>query len=136
MTALRRLLAVRPEFAVALFALALAMKLLVPAGFMPTVADGRFVVSICSGTGPATMEMAMPGMAHPAPADTAKHDEGASAPCAYAGLMAPMVAAVDPLLLAVALLLMAALALRPTIPLSPGAAPRLRPPLRGPPRPA
>lgn len=136
MTALRRLFHVHPGIAGAILALALAMKVLVPAGFMPTVADGRIVVSICSGTGPVTMVVAMPGMAHDAPADAPKHDEGASAPCAYAGLMAPTLATIDPLLLAIALLAALALAMhRNASPLI-ATRPRLRPPLRGPPRPA
>ncbi|KQN26856.1 hypothetical protein ASE86_05115 [Sphingomonas sp. Leaf33] len=133
---MRRLFHVRPGLACAIVALALAMKLLVPAGFMPTVSHGRIVVSICSGTGPMTMVVEMPGMAHHAPTDAPKHDEGASAPCAYAGLMAPSLAATDPLLLAIALLVAMAMALRPVaLPLVPAPA-RLRPPLRGPPRPA
>lgn len=136
MTALRRLFHIHPGIAVAIVALALAMKLLVPAGFMPTVSNGRIVVSICSGTGPMTMVVAMPGMAHHAPADTPRHDEGASAPCAYAGLMAPSLAAIDPLLLAIALFVAMALALRPVAPPLVAVPARVRPPLRGPPRPA
>lgn len=135
MTALRRLFAVSPGIAVAILALALAMKLLVPAGFMPTVADGRIVVSICSGTGPMAMVADMPGMAHDAPADMPKQDEGAGAPCAYAGLMTPSLASVDPLMLAIALLAAKTLASRRIAPPLPPARPRLRPPLRGPPHP-
>ncbi|MBM3927577.1 MAG: hypothetical protein FJ335_03835 [Sphingomonadales bacterium] len=136
MTALRRLFRLHPGIAVAIVALALAMKLLVPAGFMPTIADGRIVVSICTGAGPTTAMMEMPGMAHHAPDAPAKSDPTAGAPCAFAGLASPSLAAVDPLLLAVAILVAMALASRPIIPPPAPVRPHVRPPLRGPPRPA
>lgn len=111
--------------------LALAMKLLVPAGFMPVLGTNGVTIVICSGSGPMTMTMAMPGMAtpggdHDAPA---KHD----APCAFAGLAAPSLGGADVIQLAIALaailalgVLFTPLAQRPVWAF-------LRPPLRGPP---
>ena len=104
-----------------MFALALAMKLIVPAGFMPTISDGRFIVTVCTGTGP--MSMAMPGL-----------DHGKSeAPCAFAGLAAPSLAAADAVLLAAAIVFVVALGVQPIGPRKTPDVPHLRPYLRGPP---
>lgn len=130
MTALRRHLRSRPWLAALALAAALALRLLVPAGFMPTVADGRVTLTLCSGVQPAAPMAAMPGMAH--------HDDGsgtAEAPCAYADLALPALGSADPALLAAALAFVVALAMRRAIPLAPRASARLRPPLRGPPLP-
>jgi hypothetical protein len=87
--------------ALAVLACALAMRLLVPQGWMP-VSDGhglRFV--LCSGTGPMEMTMAMPGMA--SHHDPSGHDRSMQDhPNAFANLgltlAEPMI--VKPLLLA------------------------------------
>ncbi len=107
------------------------MKVLVPAGFMPTVDHGQIVISICSGTGPMTMVMAMPGMEHGKPGEN-QHSKSEQ-PCAFSGLSAPSLAAADPVLLAIAILFVMALALRPMVPSVVRQRPHLRPPLRGPP---
>jgi hypothetical protein len=112
--------------------LALAMKLLVPAGFMPVLGANGVSIVICSGSGPMSMTMAMPGMAgahggdHDAPA---KHD----APCAFSGLAAPSLGGADAIQLSIALteivalgILFTPIARRPIWAF-------LRPPLRGPP---
>lgn len=113
-------------------ALALVMKVLVPAGFMPVFGTHGVQIVICSGNGPMTMEMAMPGQGgghdgdHGAPA---RHD----APCAFAGLAAPSLGGADIIQLAIALAAIVALGLAFTPP-APHAPPAfLRPPLRGPP---
>jgi hypothetical protein len=98
---------------------ALAMKILVPAGFMPVVSGGTVTIQICGGTMPAEipathMAKAMPGMTHHQN-DKTDH-QGREMPCAFSGLSAPLLAAVDTLLLAVAIAFI------------------IRPPLRGPPR--
>lgn len=114
--------------AVWLAAFALFLKVLVPTGFMPAVVDGVMVVELCTGEGLKSVAVAMPqDDGH----ETAMHDM----PCAFAGLSAPVIGAVDPVLLAAALtfILLAALLL-PQAPL-PSAPLRLRPPLRGPPIP-
>jgi len=61
--------------------LVLAMRMLVPAGFMPVAVDGKMVIQLCTGTGPATMVIDL-GKTAPTPDD--KHKSGNSA-CAFAG---------------------------------------------------
>jgi hypothetical protein len=133
---LRHLLLTYRAAAALVVALALVVRVLVPAGFMPMVDRGGISIVLCTGTGPQTVSMAMPGMDHGAEHGPAKHDGGKpEAPCAFAGLSAPALGGADPALLLGALLfiLLAGWApvRRPAV-----AAPRLRPPLRGPPLPA
>ncbi len=113
-----------------LLVLALAVRVLVPAGYMPGQSDGRIVIGICNGQGGAsTMVWTIPGKEH----EESKEAPGAAMPCAFAGLGLPALPAVDPIQLALALLVAFALALRPVAPLPLSAPPHLRPPLRGPP---
>lgn len=127
MTGLRALLTRHPSLAAIIVAAALLLRLAVPAGFMPVADHGRILIAICSGTGPATRMIAMPGMAH--------HDEGGAAksPCAFADLALPALGGADPIRLAelLAFILVAALLLAVAVPAAP--APRLRPPPTGPP---
>lgn len=108
------------------------MKLVLPAGFMPTMAEGRMVVRMCSGTGPMTMVMTIPGL------EQSKHDDGGhrdkhEPPCAFSGLSTPSLAAADPILLALAILFVLAMGIRALAAPTTTAPPYLRPPLRGPP---
>lgn len=127
-------------------ALALLMKLLVPAGFMPVVSGGGITIEICAGTVPARtsiepgmaakMAAAMPGMTHHQ--DQSDHQDGSEhqgreMPCAFAGLTAPALAATDLPLLAAAIAFVVATGYRTTVPSVVRAAAFLRPPLRGPP---
>ena len=130
MTALRRLLRQHRALSAGLLALALLMKLLVPAGFMPVVAGGGIAIELCGGTAPAAMTMAMPGMAHHR--DKSGH-QGRDVPCAFAGLAAPSLPAVDPLLLALAIAFVMAAGLPVAVPVPAATRAYLRPPLRGPP---
>lgn len=131
MSGLRRLLRSQPWLAALVLAAALALRLLVPVGFMPTVADGRVTLVLCSGAQPAPSMAPMPGMAHH------ESDDGgmAGSPCAYADLALPALGAADPVLLVAALAFVVALAARRVVPLPPRDAAWLRPPLRGPPLP-
>ncbi len=121
-----------------MFACALVMKVLVPAGFMPVVSGGRVTIEICGGIAPAqtvmapmtAMTMAMPGMAHHS--GKSDHQER-EMPCAFSGLTAPSLAAVDPVLLAIAIAFIVGLAFRVRTAVPIAAQPYLRPPLRGPP---
>lgn len=119
-----------------MFACALAMKILVPAGFMPVVSGGRVTIEICGGTVPVQtvmapmMAMAMPGMAHHS--GKSDHQER-EMPCAFSGLTAPSLAAVDPVLLAIAIAFIVGLVRHVRTAVSIAAQPYLRPPLRGPP---
>jgi len=116
---------------------ALLLKLLVPTGYMVVPEHGRLTIAVCSGIGPQTMEIAMPGMDHATPDGAPSKDHGkAEMPCAFAGLSAQVLGAVDVALLVIALAIVAAMALRPVARHLPPPAPYLRPPLRGPPLPA
>ena len=118
----------------ALVAIALAVKALVPAGYMISPAGGRFLtVTICadaSGT-PKQMRIAIPDKNQTG----GDHSEAAdkSQPCAFSGLGHAALGGADPILLA------AALAFILLIGFAPLRAPParnlafLRPPLRGPP---
>lgn len=113
-----------PLFAI-VAALALLVRLLVPAGFMPQVAHGQVAIVACPG-------MAMAASAHHHAQDAPVHD-GFERPCAFAAVAAPAT------LLAIVLLLVLPLAamVRQLVPLAAAAAPRIalrwRPPLRAPP---
>jgi hypothetical protein len=129
---LRRLVLSNRPLAIAILALALLMKLAMPGGFMPTVSNGQIVVILCSGTGASTIVMTIPGPGDKP--DGGEHSGKAEQPCAFAGLSMPSLAAVDPILLAAAILFVLALGVRPLLLLpAPTASPYLRPPLRGPP---
>jgi len=106
------------------------MKVLVPAGFMPTMSGNTMIIQICSGYGPMIMAMPMPGKE-----DSGKGDRQnkAEMPCAFSGLSAPSLAAADPILLALAILFVMAAAIHVAIPLPASSPAYLRPPLRGPP---
>jgi len=72
------------ELALALIALALALRVLVAPGFMPVMgAAGGISVTLCTGDGP--VQIRLPGKA-PAPAQQA-HD-----PCPYGALAVPPLA--------------------------------------------
>ncbi|WP_341208569.1 DUF2946 family protein [uncultured Sphingomonas sp.] len=106
-------------------ALALLVRLLVPAGFMPQVAHGQVAIVACPG-------MAMASTAHHHAQDAPVHD-GFERPCAYAAVTGPAT------LLAIVLLLvppLAAVSRRPLLTkaqVAPRSALRWRPPLRAPP---
>ena len=129
---LRNLVLANRPFACAVLALALMMKLVMPAGYMPTVSSGQIIVSICSGTGPMTMVMTIPGLEH-GKSEGDGHQGKTEQPCAFSGLNAPSLAAADPVLLAAAILFVLALGMRPLVLPASTAPPYLRPPLRGPP---
>jgi hypothetical protein len=108
----------------------LIVKALMPAGFMPAVSNGVILVQLCSGQGPQTIALELPGT-------TGEHDHGehkkADALCAFAGLSSPTLAAADALLLAIAIAFILATGFRlpPRIVLWRGI--YLRPPAIGPP---
>ena len=149
MTAIRRLLLDHRTLALWLALAALTVKLLVPAGFMVGIVDGRVGLQICSGFGPVA---AVP-MSHHAMADTvvadhhgqaghegAGHDgaehAGAEMPCPFAALAHGAVAAADLVLLASAIAFVLALGFVPVARPVVRCGPFLRPPLRGPPIPS
>lgn len=131
MRAFRALIRDHARLAAVLLALALAVKALVPAGFMLQAGGERFLtVTICSdASGTAqTMRIALPDKpgGHSDMADKAE-------PCAFAGLGHGALAGADPLLLAAAIAFVLLLGLAPLDAPPARAIPFLRPPLRGPP---
>nr|WP_276508889.1 hypothetical protein [Sphingomonas insulae] len=119
----------------------LAVKLLVPAGFMVGVVDGRVSLQICSGFGPVTAAP-MPHHAM-APAAMPDHMSGAHGkadghpaadmPCPFTALAHGVAMPVDAVLLAVALAFVLALGFAAVRRVMPRTRPFLRPFLRGPP---
>lgn len=82
--------------ALLLVACAIMLRTLIPAGFMiaPAAQNGGWSVVLCSGNGPVTVILDADGRIRgdaPAPAAPTKHD----APCAFAGLLAPVLPVVD-----------------------------------------
>jgi hypothetical protein len=129
MTPLRHYLRGHRHIALAIIALALLMRMLVPVGFMPQVSAGTMTIALCTGHGPATVEMAVAGSGH--------HDQGKNAkpdmPCPFGSTSSVGLTGADPILLAIAIAFVMALSLRPVSAVRIADAPRLRPPLRGPP---
>tara|TARA_R110002033_G_scaffold15886_2_gene44462 strand:+ start:509 stop:922 length:414 start_codon:yes stop_codon:yes gene_type:complete len=112
----------------------LAMKILVPPGYMVSQDTKTFTVKICDGIGNSQSTIEIPFDAKTAGQE--QHD-GAGDPsgttCSFAGFSQLVATGADPIQLALAILfiLLAGLQLL-QMPL-PGVADRLRPPLRGPP---
>lgn len=134
MTKLRALTRDHARLTLVLVVLALALKALVPAGFMLSAGGERFLtVTICSdATGvPRQMHVAIPHRPNPLEDQAEAADKGR--PCAFSGLGHDALGGADPLLLAAALafILLVGFAPRPALPARDIAF--LRPPLRGPP---
>lgn len=124
----RRFVLDHPRIAAALLALALVMKLAVPAGFMPVAGPGQIMVLVCTEFGPQHVAIEVPGM--PAkPDDTAKMDQ----PCVFAGLGLAWLPGADSVLLAAALVFILALGFVAVVVPRLARISYLRPPLRGPP---
>lgn len=134
MTALRAFFLHHRRMAALLIALTLAMKALVPAGFMlgsdtPNGSSTVLTVQICADAlgQQITQKIVLPS-SHSGE-DKAKSDS----PCHFTALGHAMLGGTDPLLLAVALAFILALGFAPILPPAPRRIAFLRPPLRGPP---
>lgn len=134
MTHFRSLVRDHARLTLVLLALALAVKALVPAGFMLSPGHERFVtVTICADALSAPQEVRV---ALPPRHDTSGEPADAAAmgqPCAFAGLGLTGLGAADPVLLtaAIAFVLLTGLGLHPALPQRD--TPFLRPHQRGPP---
>lgn len=129
MTALRALLLARSRLALALVALALAVRLLVPAGMMPGSGDKILAVQICADASgvPQSQVIVIPGK-------QASHENNAAkGTCAFASMAAPVLGGAGPILLAVALAFILAIGLALAAPALPARFSRFQPPTRGPP---
>lgn len=117
-----------------LLALVLAVKALVPTGYMLAADGERFLtVTICADASGATkqMKIALPDKGDP----NGAHGEGSAAdqPCAFAGHAHGVLGGADPVLLAAALVFILLLGRAPFPVLPLRNIPFLRPQLRGPP---
>lgn len=123
-----------PLLAVAIGLAALALRLAVPAGYMPVMNGGGLVLALCSNSGPAAASEA----SHHS--ELGSHEDPgapkADSSCAFADLSLPVIGGAGAVQLAAALLFVIAAGLFFAAPLPPRSALRLRPPLRGPPLPA
>lgn len=133
MRLIRSMLGEYRGLAALLLACALAMKALVPAGYMAMPGAKLLTISICADAsgGAALRQIALPMKGEPAPAGEAHGKAGIT--CAFAALAMASLGGADAPLLALALAFVLAAGLAgATAP--PATAPvRLRPPLRGPP---
>lgn len=133
MQAIRHLLAQR-HIAVLLCVAALLLKLLVPAGYMIGGEAGRVTIELCSGVASSSVAMAMPGMHGDMPGHGTSRDHGkAEMPCAFSGLSAVSLGAIDPLQLATLIAFVIATGLAGILLPAPFAPAHLRPPSHGPP---
>ena len=144
-----RSLLMQRRLAALFVAAALLLKLIVPAGYMIAVDHGRVAMIVCPGMMPAAPATpasmgggdAMPGMPPMAAmhhADDAGHEHapshvGAEMPCAFAGLSAAALGAIDPVQLVALIVFIMTIGLVVGAAVVPVARPYLRPPLRGPP---
>ena len=128
MTETRKFLVRHHWLCALLLGAALLVKALVPAGFMPVVSNGVILVQLCSGQGPQTIAIELPDKA----GDHDEHNK-TEAPCAFTGLSSPTLAAVDALILAIAIAFILATAFRLPPRITPHHGIYLRPPAIGPP---
>lgn len=134
MPSLRALTHSYARLTLALVVLALAVKALVPAGYMISSTGERFLtVTICadaSGT-PKQMRIAIPMK----DGGKSNHSQAAdkAQPCAFSGLGHAALGGTDPMLLAAALAFILLVGLAPLRAPPARDIPFLRPPLRGPP---
>ncbi len=161
MGALRIFLRTRYLLAAGLIVFALAMKVIVPVGYMLNSGGSGLVLTLCPSTNPG---MNLDPLHAPAPsAHAAHHSENhagkhvadmshdghhqgaeqgehggkhADNPCPYSLMPTVWLAGADPLLLAIALLFILALGFAPVAAPRLSPVPFLWPPLRGPPAPA
>ncbi len=123
MTVIRRLARTHALPVALMLLVALATRLLVPTGYMIGQHNGHAAIILCPGTNPAAaapapvmagmdgIHHAMAGHDQPLP----EHDRPPM-PCAFAGLSAQALAAVDPVLLVELLAFVTAMDVRPALP--------------------
>lgn len=129
MTGLRIFFRDHAALAMLIVALALAVRAIVPAGYMTGSSSTGFTIELCSGVEGKTVAIAIP-------TDPSKGGHGkaqADAPCAFAALGLTADTAVDPIQLALAIAFILTIGLRRDTPPTASRPGRLRPPLRGPP---
>ena len=133
MLAARTFLAQR-HLALLLCVATLLLKVFVPTGYMIDSDHGRLSIMVCSGVKPRTMSMDMAGIHGDMPDHGKSKDHGkAEMPCAFSGLSAAALGAVDPIQLAALIAFVMAMGIVGLALPPPSTPTYLRPPLRGPP---
>ena len=128
---IRFLVLSRRWLALWLIAAALAVKAIVPAGYM--VAPGKsFTVAVCSGTGEGTMTLTVP-MSQDGKGKHDSTDKPAGGSCAFSALGFAAMGGADLALLVAAVAWLIALGIGPVVLPSLARVPHRSPPLRGPP---
>ncbi len=128
MHAIRAFLRTRRRVAAVLLVLALAMKLLVPAGYMLGAKVHVLTVEVCADS---SGERQFQKIAVPDNAQADHADAGGA--CAWSTAAMPALSGVAPPLLALALAVILLLGFAPARRVHPPRADRFQPPLRGPP---
>jgi len=143
--ALRHLTDMHRRWWLVLCLAALALRLLIPAGYMPDSDAGGFAIVACPDAAMPMAAMAVSrdhgtpprhALAHPTGEHDDRHhdgDRGGAKVCAFAGLSAPLLGGADPLLLVAVLAWVAATALVMRPLRIARRTPHLRPPPQGPP---
>lgn len=133
MGALRSFLLKNRRFALALAAVALAFKALVPAGYMVASADRVLTIAVCADASgqQMTRQIAVPRSAQHAPSSGSETKTGT--PCAFSALSMAALGGADALQLALALAFIVALGFLAPRRVRLSRLVHLRPPLRGPP---
>lgn len=131
MTALRHALHRHVWLAATIIVLALAMRAIVPSGFMVMNNSKTFTIGLCNDMA-ATATLTIP-MKKDASGTAGKEQGKGDGVCPYAGGAHAAIGGADPLLLAAAIAFVLAIAIR-FVPIArPAPIARLRPPLRAPP---
>ncbi len=115
------------ECLVAFAILALALRIVFPPGFMPVHTADGFTITICSGYGPATIQLDSDGTPL-APVKTAHH----VSPCVFSGVGAAL-SAITPALVALAIAYIIVAGFRSLVPYLIAFRTGMTPPLRAPP---
>lgn len=127
---IRTFLTQHRQIAALILALALAMKALVPAGYMVGSGDRTLTIEICDGQGNATIKAISISGKSGGPADS---HEKAAKECPFTALSMHALSTTDSILLALALAFILALGFAPRENLRIARPDFLKPPLRGPP---
>lgn len=132
MNTFRALLRHHRRLALLLVVLALAVKAIVPDGFMPAAKGTTISIQICADAfaQPVTRQIVVPAKGVDAGKDSQHKSEGF---CAFTALGHGALGGIDPVLLVAALLFLFVLGFAPLVPATPRRMVFLRPPLRGPP---
>lgn len=137
---MRQFFGTHARLALLLAACVLFARIVIPTGFMPMATPGGIVVQMCTGNGAMALVVDASGKEILVQdSDGSQNGNDGSGQkkgdglCAFSGLGAPSLAGADAALLAVALLFVLTVGLRPLSPPLLHSVRRLRPPLRGPP---